>query len=495
MKPLPPLNENFLSTIMTYAKTPSGKTSKGEIGIQVVKGRIKVNFPRQYFAGEQVKKGLMLSDTPDGHAKAKLVVKDLQHELEKGKLAITLEDGTEAFNEQRFQEILHEHGITANLKIVKFPTSGGDQVPPKPELSVLEVWDIYCEYKKNKLQETTYHLKFRKSFLNPITKTVAAVGEDALKMHNWLLENYSAALVKNVLSHLDNAYQLCMKQKLLSHNPFDGLADDIDVKPKGKDHNDENTEEDNSILDKTKAFTWNEAETIMEYVKAHPRISHWYPYIAFKFFTGCRNGEASGLRWCDIFWDNEKIVIRRSYCFRIKRFKSTKNGEPRTFPMPKNGELWNLLKSLPQGDPNECIFKTQTGKMINNRAFSDLWLGDGTERRKGIIPTLIKQGKLSKYLPPYNTRHTFINHQINDIGIAPHVVNAWCSHSDDTSKAHYRDLDLRIIPGYGNEEQEPIKTVVNEVDSLKEIIKSMQEQMKTQSELIASLQAQLNQQK
>ena len=480
---------------MTYAKTPSGKTSKGEIGIQVVKGRIKVNFPRQYFAGEQVKKGLLLSDTPDGHAKAKLVVKDLQHELEKGKLTVTLEDGTEAFNEQRFQEILHEHGITANLKIVKFPTSSGDQVPPKPELSVLEVWDIYCEYKKNKVEETTYKLKFQKNYLNPIVKAITVVGEDALKIHNWLLENYAKNAVKNILSHLSHAYQLCMKQKLLSHNPFDGLADDIDIKPKGKDYNDTDTEENNSILDRTKAFTWNEAEAIMEYVKAYPRISHWYPYIAFKFFTGCRNGEAAAMRWCDIFWDNEVIVIRRAYCPRIKRFKETKNGTKREFPMPKNGELWNLLKSIPQRQPNDTVFVSKLGKNVSDIALHAIWFGDESKKRLGVIHKLIEQGKVSKYLPPYNTRHTFINHQINDIGIAPHVVNAWCEHSEEVSKTHYRQLDLRIIPGYGNEKEKPVTTEVSEIELLKQQNQILLEQMKVFQELVASLQAQLNQQK
>ena len=279
---------------MTYAKTPSGKTSKGEIGIQVVKGRIKVNFPRQYFAGEQVKKGLLLSDTPDGHAKAKLVVKDLQHELEKGKLTVTLEDGTEAFNEQRFQEILHEHGIIANLKIVKFPTSGGNQVPPKPELSVLEVWDMYCEYKREDLAETTYQLVFKKDYLHLIEKAINAVGEDALKMRNWMVENYSHTRVKKALSHLSKAYRLAIKQKLVSHDLFDGMAEDVKVKKKSERtiNQNEEVEDDKDVLDKTKSFTWDEVQEILKYIQNNNTIRHYHDFIKFKFLTGCRTGEA-----------------------------------------------------------------------------------------------------------------------------------------------------------------------------------------------------------
>ncbi|BAZ20368.1 phage integrase [Kalymmatonema gypsitolerans NIES-4073] len=482
---------------MTYAKTPSDKSSKGSIGIQAEQGRLKANFPRQYFGGKQVRKGLSLPDTPDGHVKANLVVRHLQLELEQGKL----NDGHGNFNEVRFQEILHEHGIKANLRIVKGGiATASDQLPPKPELSILEVWDIYCEYKKNKVQETTYQLRFRKDFLNPIKKAMKAVGEDALKIQNWLLENYASEITKRILSHLSNAYQLCIKQNLIHYNSFDGLADEINIKSKKKDFH--NKEIDNDILDKSRAFTWYEAENIMNYVKNTPRINHWYSVLKFKFLTGCRTSEVGGLWWCDIKWNEQCLIIRRAYNSRIKRFKPTKNETERIFPMPKNAELWNLLKSIPEGKPNEVVFTTKTGNPVNIETLFLVWIGNEKKQIKGIIPTLIEQGKISKYLPPYNTRHTFINHQINDIGIPPHVVNAWCEHSEEVSKTHYRQLDLKIVPSYGIEEKKEITNQPSEIESLKqllkqqsELVKQQSEQIKSLQELIANLQSQLNQQK
>ena len=143
--------------------------------------------------------------------------------------------------------------------------------------------------------------------------------------------------------------------------------------------------------------------------------------------------------------------------------------------MPKDGELWNLLKSIPQGEPNDTVFKSKSGKKISSHIFQTTWLGRD-KSQKGIVTELIKQGKLVKYLPPYNTRHSFINHQINIIGVAPHVVNDWCEHSEKVSKQCYRLTDTRIIPGYGM----PATTSQqaqqqSELDLLKEQLREQQE--------------------
>ncbi len=417
----------------------------------------------------------------DNEALARRVGKRLELDFQEGKLSNS--DGT--FNEEHYQKVLTEYGIKAQLRVVK----GGGHIgmcdtPPKPAMSILEIWDMYCEYKRNKVAETTYRINFQRNWTNPIVKAIAVVGEDAVKMHNWMLENYNHETVKKVLSNLSHAYKLAIKQKIAFDNPFDGLSDDIEIKPKDRIISQDNKiAEDLDLLDKSKAYTWHEVQVILEYVQNNSRVSHWYSFIKFKFLTGCRSGEAIALWWGDIFWDNECIFIRRSYSQDCKIYKPTKNGHKRKFPMPKNGELWNLLKSLPEGQPNENVFRSRKNKVLSDTSFQQIWSGRIDAKAKGIIPTLIEQGKVSKHLPPYNTRHTFINHQINDIGIAPHVVNAWCEHSEDVSKAHYRDLDLRITPGYG-------ETRVNEKSEnelLREQNRMLMERLEHMEKLIEKL--------
>ncbi|ARV62718.1 hypothetical protein BZZ01_32405 [Nostocales cyanobacterium HT-58-2] len=479
---------------MTYARTPSDKSSKGSIGIQAEQGRLKANFPRQYFGGRQVRKGLSLPDTPEGHAKANLVVRHLQLDLEQGKL----NDGYGNFNEIRFQEILCEHGIKANLRVIKGGTArASDQLPPKPELSILEIWDMYCEYKKSNLAITTYENEYCTVYRNYFINAIKSVGEDSIAMRNWLLANRSQSITKKALSALSKAYAMAIRQRLILHNPFDGLCDDIETARRKKVINQaDEIEDDSDILNKSKSFTWEEAEEILNYIQSRKKTRHWYSFIKFKFLTGCRTGEAIAFWWCDVKWNEECIIIRRNYSRACKVFKPTKNETNRIFPMPKNGELWNLLKSIPEGQPNECVFKSKQGKIINSAVLSVAWGGSEKYKMQGIIPYLVKEGKVNKYLPCYNTRHTFITHQIFDLGRDEKIVNAWCEHSEETSKKHYQDIMAKAIqtnPDLPNNQQTEI--ITSEVDSLKKIIKSLQDQLKVQSELIAKLQLQVKQQK
>lgn len=466
---------------MDSGKRPSNKTSKGSVGLMAEKGRLKVNLPRQYFNGQQLRKGIALPDTKEGWAKAELIKTQLELELKLGKL----DDGHGNFNEIRFQEILHEHGVIASLRVVK-GNSSASQPPVKPELSILEVWDIYCEYKKPKLEKTTYQMDYQQRYKNFLRIAINAVGEDALRVRTWLLENRNRKTTKNLLSLLDDAYQLLMSQKKVSHNPFLRLADDIETTKREKEikPEDYNNDDDKDLTNKTKAFTWEEAEAIMEYFRNSRTVSHWYPYVAFKFLTGCRSGEASGLWWGDIKWEEEKIIFRRAYSYRCKLFKETKNNSMRFFPMPKDSSLWNLLKSLEQGNSNDVVFKSKWGKMINYESLNNLWAGNEKNRLKGIIPELINRGIVVKYLPSYNTRHTFITHAIFDLGVPPEFVNSWCEHSEEISKAHYRDTEryamafkFEIGGKVHPKAEDKLERLERENQELRELLRKQQEQI------------------
>lgn len=162
--------------------------------------------------------------------------------------------------------------------------------------------------------------------------------------------------------------------------------------------------------------------------------------------------------WCDIDWDKERVLIRRTYDRNTKKFYPLKNdktykGEQiRKFPMPKDGELWNLLKSVLQDEPSEIFFKAKSGKVINLSSFTVAWRGrdKGLDiEQKGIIQELIDQKKIDKYLRPYNTRHTFITHAVFDLGIDEKIVSKWCGHKVEVSNKHYQDVAIfaeRINP-------------------------------------------------
>ncbi|HEY9802135.1 MAG TPA: site-specific integrase [Leptolyngbyaceae cyanobacterium] len=464
------------------AKTPQGKAKKGQVTVRLDSGSVKACFPRTYFAdGKQLK--LATGINPDNwEAMSVKLQRRLQIELEDGKLSI---DGV--FNQERYREILEDYGLRAKLRVIKGGKTSTDEIPPKPQLSLLEVWDMYCEYRKPGLRESTYVRIYQQQFRHYIESAIEATkSEDALKIRNWLLENRSLEMVKKVLSNTSKAYQLAIKNKLLTHNPYEGLADEITTKgAKGKKQNE--IEDDNDILDQSKAYTWDEVQIILQYTKV--KYPHWHDFLKFKFLTGCRTGEAIALMWCDIEWDKERILIRRNYDKATKKFYPLKNDKSykgelvRKFPMPKDGELWTLLKSIPEGQDNEVVLKSKTGKIIDKDAFSTLWRGAHcpTQRRHGIIPALTKQGKITKYLSPYNTRHTFITRAVFDLGIDEKIVSKWCGHNIDVSNKHYQDV------GVFAERVNPEVPQQTELDILKEQLRQQQKQMQKQQELIHKL--------
>ncbi|BDI19076.1 hypothetical protein ANSO36C_48780 [Nostoc cf. commune SO-36] len=428
-------------------KTPTGKAKKGQVTVRVDSESIKACFPRPYFPGEpnQVKIGTGISLVDGWEDKASKLQRRLQIELEDGKLSG--QSGT--FNRERYREILEEYGMRPNLKIVSVATSDG-QLPPKPELSLMEIWDMYCDYRKQGLRESTFKNMFLKQFNNYIKSAIEATkSEDALKIRNWLIENRNLITVKQLLSNLSKAYRVGIKNKLLTHNPFEGMAEEVTSKgAQGKTKYEVETENDNDVLDRGKAYTWDEAQAILNYIKNNS--PHWYNFTKFKFFTGCRTGEAIGFMWCDVEWDKERILIRRTYDRITKKFYPLKNNrtykgeEIRRFPMPKDGELWSFLKLMPQGEQSEVVFKSKIGRVINSTTFGNSWRGQNSPsiQAKGIIPTLIKQGDITKYLPPYNTRHTFITHAVFDLDIDEKVVSKWCGHKIETSNKHYQDIAI-----------------------------------------------------
>ncbi|MDZ7968759.1 MAG: tyrosine-type recombinase/integrase [Nostoc sp. DedSLP03] len=467
----------------------SNKAKKGQVSIRLDSGSVKACFPRSYCNKGQIKLATGISLVNGWESKASQLQRRLQIELEDGKL----DDGQGNFDLGRYQDILREYGLQAKLRISREVTTSDSQLPPKPELSILEVWGMYCDYRKHDLKETTYRLTFCTYYVNYLESAIKATkSQDAIKIRNWLIENRSVIHVKNLMSQLSKAYQLAIKNKSVTHNPFDGLGDEIKVRgSQGKTREEIEIETDDDLLDKSKAYTWDEVEAILKYIKNYPAKSHWYEPIKFKFLTGCRTGELTAFMWCDVLWSKEQILIRRTYSSRLRRFYPTKTARGdqeliRIFPMPKDGELWSLLKSIPQGEPNEVVFKSKGGKIISDVTLSRSWKGREGQNR-GIIPALIEQGKLFKYLPPYNTRHTFITHQIFDLGRDEKIVNAWCGHGEMVSQKHYQDIVDRAtqinpeLPANQQAQQQ------SEIDLLKQQNRLQQKQMEEMKKMIEEL--------
>jgi integrase len=143
-----------------------------------------------------------------------------------------------------------------------------------------------------------------------------------------------------------------------------------------------------------KPFSKDEIERILKVFKE--RKENYLGFVKFLFITGCRFGEATGLTWDKVDFEEDHVLIseslskdpRGSY---KKIQKERKNGGFILFPM--DVDLREILKNQPR--INDYVFLTVRGKNIDPVAF----------RNQYWQPYLEEAGV--PFRSPHKTRHTF----------------------------------------------------------------------------------------
>lgn len=412
---------------MTQNKGSQRKGFQDSIGIEVYRGKYRLNLAtkltRVYYPEAKSNKRIAtgLTDCPENRGKIEQTAWAIHYDV----LA------------NSFDPTLVKYGLVS-LEVVE-PTK-------QKELTVLEVYDRYVQSREGEVAQTTLELMLKGKYRRAIVEATQATDSSALKIKSYLLKTRCLEIAKKCLSYLEKAYQLGVKHEYVTKNPFLDMASEI-KSSKGKNKSVDNLDNENEESD-TRAFSANEVDAIIGAFESSGYRRHLAPIIKFLFWTGCRTGEAIGLKWRDVKWDKELIVFRRTYNQNLRIFKPTKTGVVRFFPMPKDGQLWNLLKSLPEKESDDVVFASKTGKMIDNTRLSQTWRGHSSTRCPGVINELITQGKVSQYLKLYATRHTFISHQVNIHKIPITTVAQWVGNGAMVSNNSYLDRDRMTVPGY-----------------------------------------------
>ena len=92
----------------------------------------------------------------------------------------------------------------------------------------------------------------------------------------------------------------------------------------------------------------------MEYVAKNPFFYHWYPFFVFLLGTGCRIGEAIGIRWDDIDLDNRIIDINHSLTYYQRADDSYKCEFRVSLPKTEAG-----IRNVPMMDEVYNAFKEE----------------------------------------------------------------------------------------------------------------------------------------
>ena len=212
---------------------------------------------------------------------------------------------------------------------------------------------------------------------------------------------------KRRLGELKACWKWASEKKLInSDNPWHEVAKRIKVPPKQK----------------SKPFTCEEIKAIIRAFRSDPYCHCYADYVEFLFGTGCRPGEAIGLRWrhlsedCSTVWFGE--IITRGLT------RPPKKNKDRTIGLTdKLQEM--LLARRPVGfEPDELVFTSPEGKAVD----------DGNFRSRAWKKILTSLG--IDYRKPYTTRHTLISHAL-DKEMNPVAVAQLTGHDVETLYQNY----------------------------------------------------------
>lgn len=171
-----------------------------------------------------------------------------------------------------------------------------------------ETFDRYISTKYNLRESTrssylyTYDHYVKETFG---LKRIAEIKySDVLQFYYHLLNQQGISLgtLDSVHCLLHPTFQLAVRDEIIRKNPTDGVMKEISResgKNRGVRH----------------ALTIEQQRCFMEYIANHPIYYHWWPMFTILLGTGCRIGEALGLRWQDLDFENRVISINHSLVY------------------------------------------------------------------------------------------------------------------------------------------------------------------------------------
>ncbi|QJX01174.1 tyrosine-type recombinase/integrase [Frigoriglobus tundricola] len=284
---------------------------------------------------------------------------------------------------------------------------------PEPEsgrLTVAAVIDLYCDFAKTRLSETTYEERKRyfQSFAEKHGFRVVN-DKECLPYHltAWIDAHpeWASDWTKNhAIGIIHRPFNWAAKQRLVTANPFRGVSHRPGA-PRRPMTDDE--------FDRLVVATRGRETTR----KPNPG-ERFVEYLRFLRLTGARTCEAAKLRWADINIEQAVIVMARHKTSRMQRVP-----KPRVIAL--HPEIVALLVTIRErNEPGEFVFLNHRGT-IWNRSNTSLRMQRG--RKAADIPI---DAKL------YGLRHAFGTRAIVN-GVDIKTLAELMGHSSTRMTEHY----------------------------------------------------------
>lgn len=446
----------------TQALQPEFTTRQIRVGVD--KQTLRIQFSRklsqELFRQKQKYLYLGLSNTPENLIEAEKIALQIENDIRAKKL---------------------EKDLNLYLPANQLKQSIGIFYDPNHiDIKLNDLFNQFCEFIKPQLQESTYLATYQRRYKVILEKAPQDLNSPTqlidyfFKFHTIYFTEL-AALVSRIFNWgqkrklitekvPNNFLSISKDYKVFSNNYIPGSLVTESVKNYNHDQD-------------YRAFTREEAKLIIQRFeeRANERIVYrrstgpyhlsekkiqsrctMRDYIKLKFWTGCRSGEASALRWLDIGDNFEYILFRNNYTRITRGLKPLKTehiGEEgkhtRKFICGKKLQL--LLEDMYRRNYREnledFLFLNMAGNPINDVTICHQWYGFYGRRflenitlekyaKLGVVTQLVIEKKINQYLTPYATRHTWITLQLLD-GVHINNVAKLAGNSPQTILAHY----------------------------------------------------------
>jgi integrase len=372
---------------------PMPKISAGVPQVKNSNGRLQLTFT---YCGERLYLSLGLPDSKQNRNFAELTSKRIVNDILGG----------------HFDGDLNKYKPQRPIKKPD-PLSSG-------EVTIRDLWDKYTAYKRPQLSQTTLAIDYARvdKWIDRLPTTSF---DSAIEVRDWLLETTTPRQSKRLLKQLSACGRWAVKSRLLTTNPFDGLAADI------------SSQEEDEKMDVV-PFSADERDRIIQRFKDNS--SNYAAMVEFLLRTGARPSEAIGLCWGHISTDFKTITFKQAVTTgesgRLVVKQGLKTQKERAFPC--GAKLTEFLQLIaPNGkDPEQFLFTSPEGKLVDMENFS----------RREWKPTLTALGIEPRGI--YQTRHSFITFCLEQ-GMEAKDVARLVGNSPEIIYRHYAGAKKDLI--------------------------------------------------
>ena len=202
------------------------------------------------------------------------------------------------------------------------------------KVTLNDVYDLWVQLKKGLKDNTFQNYKYMyEQFVRDDIgqhKITTLKRSDIRRFYNYLIDErcLKLATVDNIHTVLHQVLDIAVEDCYLRNNISDNALKEL-------------KQARNLFTEKRKALTIQEQEIFLDFLKKSNMYRHWYPIFALMIGTGLRVGEAVGLRWNDVDFDNNTISVNHTLiyynhakggCYFGINTPKTRAGE-RTIPM------------------------------------------------------------------------------------------------------------------------------------------------------------------